>query len=158
MRVVVQHRSRYVYPRPALLGPQTIRLRPADHTRTRVESYALTVSPEHRLHWQRDPHGNHVARVTFKAGQPVTELALDVALALDVQPINPFDFLVDDRAKQVPFTYPDANEVASFLDLSDPFATTEHWHKLDVSSAAPLDVVPAVLRDRMRQLEVSSHY
>ena len=120
MRVVVQHRSRYVYPRPALLGPQTIRLRPADHTRTRVESYALTVSPEHRLHWQRDPHGNHVARVTFKAGQPVTELALDVALALDVQPINPFDFLVDDRAKQVPFTYPDANEVASFLDLSDP--------------------------------------
>ena len=28
----------------------------------------LAVSPEHRLHWQRDPHGNRVARLTFKAG------------------------------------------------------------------------------------------
>ena len=36
MRVVVQHRSRYHYPRPALLGPQLIRLRPADHTRARI--------------------------------------------------------------------------------------------------------------------------
>ena len=120
MRVVVQHRSRYVYPRPALLGPQTIRLRPADHTRARVESYTLTISPEHRVHWQRDPHGNHVARVTFKAGQMIDELAIAVELAIDVRPINPFDFLVDDRAKQVPFTYGDDSELASFLDLSDP--------------------------------------
>ena len=74
MRVVVQHRSRYHYPRPALLGPQLIRLRPADHTRARIESYQLLVEPEHRLHWLRDPHGNRVARVTFKAGQAVSEL------------------------------------------------------------------------------------
>ncbi|HEX4449558.1 MAG TPA: transglutaminase family protein [Kofleriaceae bacterium] len=120
MRVVVQHRSRYVYPRAALLGPQTIRLRPADHTRARVESYALTIAPEHRVHWQRDAHGNHVARVTFKAGQTTAELSLGVELALDISPMNPFDFLVDDRAKQVPFAYPDGNELASFLDLSDP--------------------------------------
>ena len=43
MRVVVQHRSRYHDPRPALLGPQLIRLRPADHTRARIESYQLLV-------------------------------------------------------------------------------------------------------------------
>ena len=30
-----------VYPRPALLGPQLIRLRPADHARARIESYRL---------------------------------------------------------------------------------------------------------------------
>jgi Bacterial transglutaminase-like N-terminal region len=53
VRVVVQHRSRYHYPRPALLGPQLIRLRPADHTRARIESYQLLVEPEHRLHWLR---------------------------------------------------------------------------------------------------------
>jgi len=46
VRVVVQHRSRYHYPRPALLGPQLIRLRPADHTRARIESYQLLVEPE----------------------------------------------------------------------------------------------------------------
>ena len=64
-RVVVQHRSGYRYPRPALLGPQLIRLRPADHVRTRVERYQLQIAPEHRLYWLRDPYGNRVARVTL---------------------------------------------------------------------------------------------
>ncbi|HEX5062087.1 MAG TPA: transglutaminase family protein [Kofleriaceae bacterium] len=122
MRVLLQHRSRYVYPRPALLGPQLIRLRPADHARARIESYRLDVAPEHRLHWQRDPHGNRVARVTFKAGQPVTELDIVVELAVDVHPVNPFDFFVDDRAKTIPFQYPDdlAAELGVFLDVTDP--------------------------------------
>ena len=122
MRVSIQHRSRYHYPRPALLGPQLIRLRPAEHARARIESYSLVVAPEHRLHWQRDPHGNHIARVTFKAGQPVTELDILVELAVDVQPINPFDFFVDDRVKRVPFVYPDRldTELAPYLDTGDP--------------------------------------
>ena len=99
MRVVVQHRSRYHYPRPALLGPQLIRLRPADHTRARIESYQLLVEPEHRLHWLRDPHGNRVARVTFKAGQAVSEPDVLVELAVEINAINPFDFFIDDRAR-----------------------------------------------------------
>ena len=122
MRVLVQHRSRYGYPQPALLGPQLIRLRPADHARARIESYRLEVSPEHRLHWQRDPHGNRVARVTFKAGQTIEALEIVVELAVDINPVNPFDFFVDDRAKKIPFTYPDdlGGELAAFLDTTDP--------------------------------------
>ncbi len=122
MRVLIQHRSRYIYPRPALLGPQVIRLRPADHTRARVESYTLAVAPEHHVRWQRDPHGNRVARVTFKAGQRVTALDLTVELAVDIRPVNPFDFFLDDRVKQLPFVYPDglAGELAPYLDTSDP--------------------------------------
>ncbi|HEY5933987.1 MAG TPA: transglutaminase family protein, partial [Kofleriaceae bacterium] len=126
MRVSIQHRSRYGYPRPALLGPQTIRLRPAEHARARIESYGLAIEPEprtdHRLHWQRDPHGNHVARVTFKAGQAVETLGIVVELAVDIQPVNPFDFFIDDRVKTVPFTYPDRldSELAPYLDTGDP--------------------------------------
>jgi uncharacterized protein (DUF2126 family)/transglutaminase-like putative cysteine protease len=122
VRVLVQHRSRYVYPRPALLGPQLIRLRPADHARARIDSYRLDVRPEHRVHWQRDPHGNRIARVTFKTGQLVSELDIIVELAVDMNPINPFDFFVDDRAKNIPFQYPNdlAGELGMFLDTSDP--------------------------------------
>ena len=118
MRVLIQHKSQYRYPRPALLGPQLIRLRPADHAAARIESYSLHIEPEHRVHWQRDPHGNHVARVTFKAGQTVTELDIVVEMAVDMRPVNPFDFFVDARAKQVPFRYPDeeGNELAPFLE------------------------------------------
>ena len=122
MRVVIQHRSRYLYPRPALLGPQLVRLRPAPHARAIVESYRLAIAPEHRLHWQRDPHGNHVARVTFQRGQATAALELVVELALDLRPVNPFDFFVDDRAKTYPLTYPDglAGELAPYLDTTDP--------------------------------------
>ncbi len=122
MRVLIQHRSRYVYPSPSLLGPQTIRLRPADHARATIESYRLDISPEHRVHWQRDPHGNHVARVTFKAGQRVDALDMVVEIAVDVRPVNPFDFFVDDRAKQLPFAYPDnlGSELAPYFDVEDP--------------------------------------
>lgn len=122
MRVLIQHHSQYRYPRPALLGPQTIRLRPADHARARIESYALHVAPEHRIHWQRDPHGNHVARVTFKSGQEIDALELTVELAVDIRPVNPFDFFVDDRAKTLPFEYPDEldAELAPFLERGDP--------------------------------------
>jgi uncharacterized protein (DUF2126 family)/transglutaminase-like putative cysteine protease len=111
-----------LYASPTLLGPQVVRLRPADHTRARIESYRLEVKPEHRLHWHRDPHGNHVARLTFKAGQRVPELDLLVELAVDIRPVNPFDFLIDERAKFTPFTYPDglASELAPFLDQGDP--------------------------------------
>jgi len=122
VRVVIQHRSRYLYPRPARLGPQVIRLRPADHARAVIERYQLVIEPEHRLHWQRDPHGNHVARVTFKAGHATTALDVTVELAVDIRPINPFDFLIDDRVKQLPFRYPDGldAELAPYLDTGDP--------------------------------------
>ncbi|HSK00061.1 MAG TPA: transglutaminase family protein, partial [Kofleriaceae bacterium] len=122
MRVLIQHRSRYLYPRPALLGPQVIRLRPADHARAQIETYALAIRPEHRLHWQRDPHGNRVARVTFRAGQEAEELDLVVELGVDIRPVNPFDFFVDDRAKALPFPYPDRldAELAPYLDTADP--------------------------------------
>ncbi|HEY4177257.1 MAG TPA: transglutaminase family protein [Kofleriaceae bacterium] len=122
MRVLIQHRSRYVYPTPTLLGPQTIRLRPMDHARAHIESYRLEVAPENRVHWQRDPHGNHVARVTFKAGERVEQLAITVELAVDVRPVNPFDFFVDARAKTLPFAYPDNLDVelGPFLAHGDP--------------------------------------
>jgi uncharacterized protein (DUF2126 family)/transglutaminase-like putative cysteine protease len=119
---VIQHRSRYLYPRPALLGPQVIRMRPADHARALIERYALVIEPEHRLHWQRDPHGNHVARVTFKPGQALAALDVLVELAVDIRPVNPFDFFIDDRVKTVPFRYPEQldAELAPFLETGDP--------------------------------------
>jgi len=111
-----------VYPRAASLGPQTIRLRPCDHARARIESYRLDVDGggDHRVHWQRDPHGNHVARVTFKAGHMTRELAITVELAIDIRPVNPFDFFVDDSARTQPFSYGDASELTAFLDVRDP--------------------------------------
>ncbi len=128
MRVLVQHRSRYVYPAPAALGPHTLRLRPANHARADIEHYRLAITGadgaalDHRVLWTLDAHGNHVARVTFARSvrTPVLEVVVEVAARLT--PVNPFDFFIDDRTRTVPLVYPDGldGELAPFLRLDDP--------------------------------------
>lgn len=99
-----------------------MRLRPAEHARATILSYNLAIEPAAELRWQHDPSGNRVARVTFPAGAKVGELAIDVNVALEVRPVNPFDFFVDDRCRELPFTYPDglAHELAPFLSAAPP--------------------------------------
>ncbi|WP_437999004.1 transglutaminase family protein [Sorangium sp. So ce185] len=122
MRLLIQHRTRYTYPRPASLGPHLIRLRPATHAKAKIESYSLKIDPPIAAHWQQDPYGNHVARVLLPAGERVPHLDILVELAVDVRPVNPFDFYLDERVKQVPFAYPDElkQDLAPFLDSADP--------------------------------------
>jgi transglutaminase-like putative cysteine protease len=103
--VAVRHRTAYRYDRPVVLGPQTVRLRPAPHARPPVLSYALTVLPEpHTRHWHQDPQGNFLARVSFP--EPTARFELTVELTADVAAANPFDFVLEPEAAAWPFRYP----------------------------------------------------
>ncbi len=122
MRLLLQHESLYAYPSPASLGPHEIRLRPAQHARARIESYSLTVTEPGELRWLQDPFGNHVARLAFRKGTRIPELRLLVEMAVDIRPLNPFDFFVDDRCQEMPFAYPEEQraDLAPFLALDEP--------------------------------------
>ncbi|MCC7054595.1 MAG: transglutaminase family protein [Gemmatimonadaceae bacterium] len=123
MRLLVRHRSLWTYPSPATLGPHLIRLRPASHAAVQVLDYELLVEPEGALHWQRDPVGNHVARLTYASGATTNALDISAAFTCDVHTVNPFGFLLDAPAAVAPFSYPASwqPELAPYLDLAPAY-------------------------------------
>src|SRR5690242_3383365 len=104
IHVALHHRTHYQYDRPISLGPQTVRLRPAPHSRTRVLSYSLRVQPEKQfINWQQDPQSNYLARLVFP--EKTREFGVEVDLVAEMSVLNPFDFFLEPEAETFPFVY-----------------------------------------------------
>ena len=128
IKVALHHRTHYAFDRLVGLSPHEVRLRPAAHCRTPIESYSLKVKPaKHFLNWQQDPYGNWVARLVFP--EKSRELEIVVDLIADMTVINPFDFFVDPSAESFPFAYSNENfrELAPYLEQVPPTPRFMAW-------------------------------
>ena len=102
--VSLKHVTHYSYDRSVKLGPQTIRLRPAPHTRSSFKQYSLQIFPKkHFINWQQDPFGNYLAGVVFE--EPTSEFRVEVGLITEIRVFNPFAFFLDDEAEFFPLSY-----------------------------------------------------
>ncbi len=121
LHVALTHRTDYSYDRLTGLATQIVRLRPAPHTRTPILSYSLTIEPkDHFINWQQDPFGNYLARLVFP--EKTREFKVAVDLVADMATINPFDFFVDEYARDWQFDYEAAlkEELTPYLKAPEP--------------------------------------
>ncbi|MBD8651653.1 transglutaminase family protein [Rhizobium sp. CFBP 13726] len=153
IKASIYHLTHYSYDRPVRMGPQIIRLKPAAHSRTKVLSHSLKVTPEnHFVNLQQDPYGNYLARFVFP--EPVTEFKIEVDLVADMTVYNPFDFFVEEEAQAWPFTYPaDLIEDLSIYRTPEPPepALIEYLKTLDMSPGQPTVDMVVGINARLQQ-------
>jgi len=128
IRVALHHKTHYRFDRAVNLSAHEVRLRPAAHARTPIESYSLKVRPEkHFINWQQDPYGNWLARLVFP--ERATELCIEIDLIADMTVVNPFDFFMESYAEQFPFQYTADNrrELSAYLETEPPGTRLVDW-------------------------------
>lgn len=135
IKAAIYHLTHYKYDKPVNLGPQIIRLKPASHSKTKVISHSLKVTPDnHFVNLQQDPYGNYQARFVFP--EPVTEFKIEVDLVADMSVYNPFDFFVEEQATKYPFDYDEAiREDLSIYRTPEPMGPRlkAYMEKLDLT-------------------------
>ena len=128
IRVALKHYTDYQFDRPVAVSPHVVRLRPAPHCRTPIQSYSLSVEPgDHFVNWQQDPFGNYLARFVFP--EKVRELKFHVDLVAEMIVINPFDFFLEESAEHFPLRY-DAllkKDLAPYLKVTEKGPLLKAW-------------------------------
>lgn len=145
-QVAITHRTTYSFDRPVVASPHLVRLRPVDSPCTVVLHHELCISPgEHVAHWQQDPFGNDVARVSFLS--PISRLEIEVELIAELVPRNPFGFLLDASVERSPFTYGDelADDLGPHLEVDPPGPLVASFlASIDPSAGPTTEVVVGV--------------
>jgi transglutaminase-like putative cysteine protease len=147
-QVEILHRTRYVFDRPVVASPHLLRLRPVASPGSVVLDHSMRIDPaDHAVHWQQDPFGNHVARVSFLA--PLRSIDIEVKVLAEMAPRDPFDFFLDPAAQFSPFSYGHelAGDLAPHLEVADPGPLLAGFlAAFDRTPRATVDLVVTVAR------------
>lgn len=103
MKLSVSYRADYAYDEPVSLSPHVVRLFPRDMLHARVDSRVFSTNASAEIQWRRDIFDNMVARCFYPVNESVLTLALDMEITTAER--NPFAFLLESRALQLPVDY-----------------------------------------------------
>lgn len=128
MKIAVDHVTEYRYADAVGFGEHSLYLRPRESQTIHVESFELRCQPEGKVRWVRDCFNNIVAVVSFGAAQS-SVLSFHCRMAFDVAEENPFDFILESRASEFPFSY-DAREKSALRPYLES-EEAERWRLLE---------------------------
>ncbi len=119
MLLNIEHTTVYRYAQPVQLGLHNLILRPREGHDVQIRSSSLMIQPAYRIRWVYDGFDNSVALVEFN--EPASELRIESRLVVEQFNTNPFDFVLEPGAVELPFRYRDQD----YADVS-PYVTCQH--------------------------------
>ena len=103
MLLQIDHSTRYRYREPVGLTPHVLRLVPRAAPGLHLLRSELEISPEAIVRWNLDLEENILGIATFP--KETDHLEIKSTLVIQQRITNPFDFLLDERALRLPFSY-----------------------------------------------------
>jgi transglutaminase-like putative cysteine protease len=132
MQFLIEHNTSYTYSQPVVLEPHILRLTPRSDGQQRLLLLELQISPVPLGQSAvSDFEGNSAVKVWF-APQRERELVVKVRSQVETLCTNPFNYLLEPWAQQLPFNYP-----ASVLNPIQPYLVGPPWRStVDAEVAA----------------------
>lgn len=103
MKLGIRYQTEYSYDEPVGFSPHEIRLFPKGGRFVRVRRFAFKTQPEAAARFSQDVFDNTVALCIFSEGAP--RLHFDLAIDVELEKRDPFHFLLENDAVDLPFTY-----------------------------------------------------
>jgi transglutaminase-like putative cysteine protease len=122
----ISHNTTYTYDRPVTLAPHVIRLRPRSDISQTLDQFSLTVSPiPQRISESVDLDGNSITKVWFPETE-TTRLSIQTLAQVATHCTNPFNYLLEAWAAELPIDYP-----TSLFHQLQPYLTGQFSQSID---------------------------
>lgn len=103
VKLGIRYQTTYSYDRAVSFSPHDVRLFPRHDRFSRVRRLDFETKPETNVRFARDVFDNTVASCFF--ADPSAELHLQLALDLEIDEKDPFHFILENSAVELPFDY-----------------------------------------------------
>ena len=103
MKLGLRYQTTYRYAEPVGFSPHDVRLFPRSDRFSRVRRLDFTTTPKATIRYSRDVFENTVASCYFP--ERSTELTFRLAINLDLDEKDPFHFILEPGAVELPFVY-----------------------------------------------------
>ena len=111
----ISHQTTYSFSQPVILKPHLLRLSPRSDRFNQLHHFALSVLPLAQGSSDLvDLDGNNLVKLWFT--QPTTKLSIQTTAKVETSCTNPFAYLLEPWATEIPFDYP-----SSLLTHLEPY-------------------------------------
>jgi transglutaminase-like putative cysteine protease len=122
MRYQILHTTTYTYAPAVVLNPHVVRLRSRADGNQTLHYFSLEISPEPAgISQMLDLEGNAIARIWFI--EPTDHLTIKVAAEVETHCTNPFNYILEPWATQLPIDYP-SSVLTQILPYLNPQGTS----------------------------------